>query len=76
MDKRYTAPIVVAVLMILTALAGGVFYFWIFSEAAFPAFVRVLTVAITLGVIGTLAAVLIQRLKEIQGGEEDDISKY
>ena len=38
--------------------------------------VEVLLAVITAALTGTLIYVLIQRIKEIRSGEEDDLSKY
>ena len=70
------APIVIVILMILSAAAVGSLYFKVFSMAPFPVFFRIGALTVTAAVIGLLVAVLIQRVKEIQRGEEDDLGKY
>lgn len=74
--SKYTAPVIILILMIIAAICGGSLYFLVFSMPPFPAFIRVGVVIITITVIALLTAVFIQRIKEIHGGEEDDISKY
>ncbi|MBI9104218.1 MAG: hypothetical protein JEY99_17505 [Spirochaetales bacterium] len=74
--SKYTAPVVILVLMVLVAIGGGSLYFLVFSLASFPVIFRIGVVIATVIVIAILTAVFIQRIKEINGGEEDDISKY
>ena len=76
---RYAAPVVMALLMIL--LMAGVIrlFLWAFEAdpaGAPPAPVMALLVLIPAGVILGVLAALIQRLREIRKGEEDEARKY
>jgi len=74
--KRYTAPIVAAIgAGVIIAVFGG-FYFMIFKAIPGASCMRLLIAGIVLAALGVLVAVLIQRIKEIKEGEEDDLGKY
>ncbi len=69
--KKMVAPIVITVLMILYySIYFGVLIALI--DSTWAVLLGVLPVALGL----TITYVCIQRIKEIKGGEEDDLSKY
>ena len=76
MMKKYTAPIVILISMTVVAVLWGFLYFRIFSGPEFPGFVRLIVIIAAAVPIGLLTAAFIQRIKEINRGDEDDISKY
>ena len=65
------AGIIIA--LILPALVG---ILWANGQDPLPAWLLVLIVAVPIAVIACIVAVLIQRIKEIQGGEEDEAAQY
>ena len=69
-------PIIVAVIMAMVILGGGGFYLAVFVMAGLPAPFLWLTGIVTLAALGALTAVLVQRLRELKGGYEDDLGKY
>ena len=71
--KKMIAPIVIALIIILYYVGIAVFFVKI---SAIPAVIKVLMVVIPLALAAVMAGVLISRSKEIQGGEEDDLSQY
>ncbi len=71
--KKMVAPIVIAVLIILYYVGIVVFFV---SVPGIPFLIKMLMTVIPLLLSGVMAGVLISRIKEIQGGEEDDLSKY
>ncbi len=71
--KKMIAPIVIALIIILYYVGIAVFFVKI---SAIPAVIKVLMVVIPLALAAVMAGVLISRIKEIQGGEEDDLSDY
>lgn len=74
--KRYTAPILSAIgVAVIIAVFGG-FYFIIFEAIPGASCMRFLILGLVLVALGVLLAVLIQRIKEIKRGEEDDLGKY
>lgn len=72
MFKKMIAPIIIAILTIIYYL----FFFISFISAPMPILVKVLLGIIPLGLICAMIAVVVSRIREIKGGEEDDLSKY
>ncbi len=73
MDSRKIAPIVVGIVMVIYFI---VYFGFIVSVTNFNLVVFVIGGVITLALTITLIHVIIQRMNEIESGEEDDISKY
>lgn len=71
--KKMIAPIIIASIVILYYVAIIVLFA---IMPGIPDIVRVLMVVIPLILAGLMLGVLISRIKEIQGGEEDDLSQY
>jgi hypothetical protein len=71
--KKIIAPVVVTILSFIY-FAGFAFLF--LSETGLPAFIRVVMGITYFAFTALMAGVLISRIREIQGGEEDDLSKY
>ncbi len=71
--KKMIAPVVVALIMILYYIGAAVFFVKI---PVIPAVIKVLMVVIPLALAAVMIGVLISRIKEIKGGEEDDLSQY
>lgn len=71
--KKMIAPIVIAVIVILYYI--GIAFFFI-NVPDIPIFIRILMIVIPLLLSAVMCGVLISRIKEIKGGEEDDISQY
>ena len=70
--KKLIAPIVVTAIMIL--LFGGYFLSGIIFTHEL--WIRVLVVVTGVALIGVSIFVLVERIKEIRSGEEDDLGKY
>ena len=70
---KLAAPIVVGVLVIA-------FFCWCIvhfaADGEMPLQIRLVGVLIPLALIGVTAFVMLQRIKEIRSGEEDDLSQY
>lgn len=76
---RYVAPVVAAAVMLV--LMGGlltlmIWGFRVAPEEAPPLWLAIILAAIPVAVILGVLLALIQRLKQIRGGEEDAASKY
>lgn len=71
--EKMIAPIIIASIAILYYVAIIVLFA---IMPGIPDIVRVLMVVIPLILAGLMLGVLISRIKEIQGGEEDDLSQY
>lgn len=74
--KRYVAPILSALAVGIIIAAFGIFYFVIFKKIPGASIIGLLFAALALIGLGVLAAVLIQRIREIKRGEDDDLGKY
>lgn len=70
--KKMIAPIIITCLLIM--------YFSLFILGIInipdPLWVKIIMLIIPLGLMGVSIFVLVERIKEIRSGEEDDISKY
>lgn len=71
-NKKMVAPIVISILVICYCAAYGI----LVITMEMPTLVKIVGALIMAGLIGTMIFVLIERIKEIRKGEEDDISKY
>ena len=71
-QKKMVAPVVITVLLSAYMLA----YFFILLSVPMPGWVKVLVGFIPLSLLCASVFVLIQRIKEIRSGEEDDLSQY
>lgn len=66
------APIVITILLVLYYL--GFFLLCIFIPMQL--WIKLLMGLVPLGIAGVSIFVLVERIKEIRSGEEDDLSKY
>ena len=71
--KKMIAPIVIT-LIIVSYYIG--FAFFITKVHDIPLIVKLLGALIPLALVGVGIYVLIERIKEIKNGEEDDLSQY
>ena len=70
--KKYLAPIVIAVLLIIYEIL----YFGIIISFISSILLKILIGIIPAAFAGIMIFVLIERIKEIRSGEEDDLGKY
>jgi cadmium resistance protein CadD (predicted permease) len=70
-SKKKVAPIVITVIMVIYY-----FLYFAFVVAALPMLLKLAFGVIPLALGITMILVCRQRLKEIDGGEEDDLGKY
>ena len=75
MDKRYIAPIIITILAVIYFLLMGIGFVFALSEGM-PAICFMLLLFIPIGAAALTVYMLIERLNEIKGGEEDEASKY
>lgn len=70
--KRMIAPIIITIILVLY------FSLFIWNWSNIPTFFwgKLIGLIIPLGLMGVSIFVLIERIKEIRSGEEDDLSKY
>ena len=71
-NKKLIAPMVITVLLV--AYLVVFFVTWIYIPI--PVIGKIIGSLIPLALIGVSIYVLIERIKEIRSGEEDDLSKY
>ena len=70
--KKMIAPIVITVLVIIYYFA----YFGLILAALDNFIATIMLGIIPIALAGAMIYVCIQRINEIEGGEEDDLSKY
>ena len=70
--KKLIAPIVITALLVLYLIAFVVLAF-LFS---IPLWAKLLGGLIPLALIGVSVFVLVERIKEVRSGEEDELSQY
>ncbi len=75
-DKKRSAPILAAVSIIIFMLVTIILLIWSVSEASMPGYLTVILIAMPVLVIVGVLIALRERMKEIEGGEEDAASKY
>mgnify|MGYP001194414037 CR=1 FL=1 len=69
--KKIIPPVIITLILIIFYLL----YFWGHPYRGTYVF-KVTEIIVPLALIGVSIFVLIERIKEIRGGEEDDLSKY
>lgn len=71
--KKMAAPIIVALIVVLYYIGIAVL---MLVTPGIPVIFRILMVVVPLILAAVMIGVLISRIKEIKGGEEDALSKY
>lgn len=71
--KKMAAPIIVALIVVLYYIGIAVL---MIVMPGIPIIFRILMIVVPLILAAVMIGVLISRIKEIKGGEEDDLSKY
>lgn len=71
--KKMIAPIVVAFIVILYYIIMAILFI---VMPGIPAAAKILMAVVAFILAAVMLGVLISRIKEIQGGEEDDLSQY
>jgi len=72
--KKLIAPIIITIIFIVYLCSW--FYFFIFLNGFKPGIFEVIGCIVPIALIGVSVGNLIQRIKEIRSGEEDDLGKY
>lgn len=70
--KKIIAPVIITLLIILWVLA----YFILSIVLNFHIIAKVAIGLVSLGACAVSIYVLVERIKEVRSGEEDDLSKY
>jgi len=71
-QKKMIAPIVITILLSAYMLT----YFIVILSVPMPVWIKVLVGLIPLAFLCASVYVMLQRIKEIRSGEEDDLSQY
>ncbi len=74
--KKYLPAILSALVVIGLAAAYAVFWFLVIDDAEIENVVRIIIASISLFVVIGVAWALISRIRELRGGQEDDLSEY
>lgn len=70
--KKLIAPVIIVAMLAVYLIAFAVAWTYV----ALPLLVKIAGVVIPLALIGVGVFVLVERIKEVRSGEEDDLSKY
>ena len=70
--KKMIAPIIIVFLILAYYIAFGVF----FVKFAAPLILKLIGIIVPAVLSAAFIWLLVQRIKEIKGGEEDDLGKY
>lgn len=70
--KKIIAPVIITILLLVYYAA----YLWGWSYITAPSWLKVIGLIIPICLMGVSVYVLLERIKEIRSGEEDDIGKY
>jgi len=76
MIKKIIAPLVIMLLASTIVIGYALLYLFIIKYTNLPAILNVLILSIVVLLVGALIAVFVQRIKEIQNEDENDLSKY
>lgn len=76
MKNKRIAPTILVILIIIFVLVQAGVIIWVVNREGLGIFWTILILLIPLAVIWALIAVYIERLKEIDEQEKDDLSKY
>lgn len=72
MWKKLIAPVIISMILIFIELI----YMGVYITFIPWVWLKIIVAVIPLALIGVTIYVLIERIKEIRSGEEDDLSKY
>jgi uncharacterized protein (DUF983 family) len=70
--NKKIAPVTVAICLIGYYITGAI----ILSKLNFPNMVKMIVLSVSVIITVVIIMVLVERIKEIDGGEEDDLGKY
>jgi hypothetical protein len=70
--KKIIAPVIITILLLVYYAA----YLWGWSYIMVPTWLKGIGLIIPICLMGVSIYVLLERIKEIRSGEEDDIGKY
>lgn len=71
-EKKLIAPIIITTVIVLYLL----FFILMICLVGIPWHITLILIAILMALLGVAVAMLVERIKEIRSGEEDDLSQY
>ena len=74
--KQHTAKLIAPVVIIAIIVTYYALLGWLVTIMPIPVWGKILAILIPAALIGIAIYVLIQRIKEIRSGEEDDLGQY
>ena len=74
--SKYVAPVLSALVVIVLAAGYALFFFLVLQDAQVEQVVMVIIAAVSAFVVIGVGAALIFRIRELKGGQEDDLGKY
>lgn len=75
--RKYTKKLIAPILITFLVICYFIFYMWIgLSISEIPSIMKILLLIFPIGLIVLSVYMLFERIDEIKGGEEDDLSKY
>lgn len=73
---KYIAPIIITAIAVIYALVIAILIFATMAFSQIPTMAIILILIGPVGIAALFVTVLVLRIKEIKGGEEDAASKY
>jgi len=70
--RKMIAPIVVVICLVSYYVIMG----FVYVMLPLPMVIKIIALIVSLIVSGVLVWVMVERIREIKGGEEDDLGKY
>lgn len=70
--KKIIAPVIITVLLLIYLAT----YLWGWSHIMAPTWLKAIGLMIPVCLMGVSIYMLLERIKEIRSGEEDDLGKY
>jgi len=71
-DKKKVAPIIIGIMIVLVLIM----YIAAVMVISIPVFVKIIAGIVLMALIFTMVSVVMERLNEIEEGEEDDLDNY
>lgn len=75
MNEKFIAPIIITIITVLYCIGLSLLFIFSYLDGM-PFLMFAFMLIVPLASAGIIINVLIQRVKEIKGGEEDEASKY
>lgn len=72
MFRKLAAPIIITAILVVIFLV----YIFIFAIIPIPVPFKLIGILVELSLLGVSVYVLVERIREVRSGEEDDLSKY